>query len=142
MKIILLGHGHCASGYLSALELIAGSQESVEAIDFTASMTSTELEERLEAAVQDEKEIIVLCDLLGGTPFKIASARALRSNSQQIEVLSGLNLSMLLEVVLGDSALTDDRIEKVMTSAKNGIISAKALFSQPEETEIESEEGI
>ena len=35
MKVILLGHGHCASGYLSSLEMIAGKQEHVEAIDFS-----------------------------------------------------------------------------------------------------------
>lgn len=140
MKVILLGHGHCASGYLSSLELIAGPQENVEAVDFTASMTNHELEEKLEKAIQDETDILILCDLLGGTPFKIAATRAMQDGKQKIEVISGLNLSMILETVLGGLELTDERIEKVMTSAKNGIVRAKELFCQTEE--IGGEEGI
>ncbi|CQR24012.1 PTS system sugar-specific transporter subunit EII [Streptococcus varani] len=141
MKVILLGHGHCASGYLSSLEMIAGKQEHVEAIDFSDSMTSQELEEKLEVSLVNEDEVLILCDLLGGTPFKLAAARALRSETQTIEAISGLNLSMLLEVALGVTSLGDDAVEKVIFSAKSGIMSAKDLFKPSAEAE-EDGEGI
>ncbi|MGZ7142705.1 PTS sugar transporter subunit IIA, partial [Streptococcus pyogenes] len=80
---------------------------------------------KLEVSLVNEDEVLILCDLLGGTPFKLAAARALRSETQTIEAISGLNLSMLLEVTLGVTSLGDDAVEKVIFSAKSGIMSAK-----------------
>lgn len=95
----------------------------------------------MEVSLVNEDEVLILCDLLGGTPFKLAAARALRSETQTIEAISGLNLSMLLEVALGVTSLGDDAVEKVIFSAKSGIMSAKDLFKPSAEAE-EDGEGI
>lgn len=142
MKIVLLGHGHCATGFLSSLKMIAGEQEHIEAIDFSDSMTPQELDEKLELAIKNEDEVFILCDLLGGTPFKLAVAYALRSSTQKIEVVSGMNLSMLLEVSLGANALSSDTVAKVVSSAKNGIVTSTDLFESSDETEQANGEGI
>lgn len=142
MKVVLLGHGHCATGYLSSLEMIVGKQEHVEAIDFLDSMTPQALEEKLEVAIQCEKEVLVLCDLLGGTPFKTAAAYALRSKDQRIEVVSGMNLAMVLEVALGVDNLSDESIARVIASAKSGIITSKELFELSDNEAKDDGDGI
>lgn len=70
IAIIVMGHGHFASGIVSSLELIAGQQEKVTAIDFTAEMTAADVQDQLSRALIPEEETLVLCDLLGGTPLK------------------------------------------------------------------------
>ena len=41
--IIITGHGHFPTGLLSAVSLVAGKPEKVEAVDFTEGMSSEEL---------------------------------------------------------------------------------------------------
>lgn len=70
ISIIVIGHGHFASGIVSSLELIAGKQEGITAIDFTAEMTAADVHEHLSAVLQPKAQALVLCDLLGGTPLR------------------------------------------------------------------------
>ena len=45
--IIITGHGHFPTGLLSAVSLVAGKPEKVEAVDFTEGMSSEELKGQL-----------------------------------------------------------------------------------------------
>ena len=49
--IIVTGHGNYPSGLLSAIELVAGNQEALKAVDFVKGMSTQELEEQLAEAV-------------------------------------------------------------------------------------------
>lgn len=73
MKIVLVGHGHFATGIYSSLQLIAGNQENVEAIDFVEGMPADELKQKILLAISNEEEVLILSDLLGGSPFKVSS---------------------------------------------------------------------
>ena len=71
--IILTGHGNFASGLISSVDLIAGKQENVIGIDFTQNDNTKTLEEKMTIAINNfENDIIILCDLAGGSPFKTA----------------------------------------------------------------------
>ncbi len=50
--IIVMGHGHFATGITSALELIMGSQPAYEALDFPAESDKEDLKKRLSAALE------------------------------------------------------------------------------------------
>ncbi|WP_330942641.1 PTS sugar transporter subunit IIA, partial [Streptococcus anginosus] len=100
IKIIIVAHGNFPDGILSSLELIAGHQEYVVGINFIAGMSSNDVRVALQREVIDFKEILVLTDLLGGTPFNVSSALSVEYTDKKIKVLSGLNLSMLMEAVL------------------------------------------
>ncbi|HIT42297.1 MAG TPA: PTS sugar transporter subunit IIA, partial [Candidatus Caccovicinus merdipullorum] len=65
--IIVTGHGNYPSGLLSAIELVAGNQEALKAVDFVKGMSTQELEEQLAEAVNsmDTHQILILADLLG-----------------------------------------------------------------------------
>lgn len=125
-----MGHGHFASGLLSSLELIAGTQERITALDFIESMSSEELEEQLRQSLKDKTEVLILCDLLGGTPFKVASLQAYQKEEQEIQVIAGTNLPLLLNVALSYHQRDDDLIEKLTADACKGIVSAKNLLSK------------
>ena len=64
MKIVLVGHGHFATGIYSSLQLIAGNQENVEAIDFVEGMSADELKQKILLAISNEEEVLILSDLL------------------------------------------------------------------------------
>ncbi|WP_159334599.1 PTS sugar transporter subunit IIA [Streptococcus equi] len=139
MSIIVIGHGHFASGIVSSLELIAGKQEGITAIDFTAEMTAADVHERLSAVLQPKAQALVLCDLLGGTPFKVAATLMEELSETTLDVLSGLNLAMLMEAVFARQEQLDleQTVAKLLTTAKEGISNWKSLSSEADEADLD-----
>lgn len=101
LGIILTGHGGFASGMAMAMKQILGEQSQFIAIDFPETSTTALLTSQLEQAVSQldaEDDIVFLTDLLGGTPFRVASTLAMQKPGS--EVITGTNLQLLLEMVL------------------------------------------
>jgi PTS system N-acetylgalactosamine-specific IIA component len=109
LGIILTGHGGFASGMEKAMKQILGEQSQFIAIDFPESSTTALLTAQLEQAVEtldSEEDIVFLTDLLGGTPFRVASTLAMQKDGR--EVITGTNLQLLLEMVLEREGLTSE----------------------------------
>ncbi|MCY7096230.1 MAG: PTS sugar transporter subunit IIA [Streptococcus sp.] len=137
MKIVLVGHGHFATGIYSSLQLIAGDQENVEAIDFVEGMSADELKQKILLAISNEEKVLILSDLLGGTPFKVSSTIMVENPTKTMNVLSGLNLAMLMEAVFARMAHGFDEVaDKAVAAAQSGVVNGKELFS----TDVEAEE--
>ena len=105
LGIILTGHGGFASGLEQAMKQILGEQPQFIAIDFPESSTTARLTAQLEQAVSEldgQHDIVFLTDLLGGTPFRVASTLAMKRPGS--EVITGTNLQLLLEMVLESRA--------------------------------------
>ena len=137
MKIVLVGHGHFATGIYSSLQLIAGDQENVEAIDFVEGMSADELKQKILLAISNEEKVLILSDLLGGTPFKVSSTIMVENPTKTMNVLSGLNLAMLMEAVFARMAHGFDEVaDKAVVAAQGGVVNGKELFS----TDVEAEE--
>lgn len=137
MEIVLVGHGHFATGIYSSLQLIAGDQENVEAIDFVEGMSADELKQKILLAISNEEKVLILSDLLGGTPFKVSSTIMGENPTKTMNVLSGLNLAMLMEAVFARMAHGFDEVaDKAVAAAQSGIVNGKELFS----TDVEAEE--
>ena len=124
IDIIVTGHGNFASGLMSSVDLIAGKQENVIGIDFTQNDNTKILQEKIESAINDlGNDIIILCDLAGGSPFKTAVTLG---NSlfkdRNIHVISGTNLGMLLEVILmRDEMSVGELLNLAVESGKRAI---------------------
>ncbi len=131
IKVIVVAHGQFASGILTSLKLIAGEVENIEAIDFSEGMSAQELKARIKSAILGEREVLILTDLLGGTPFKVSVELATEQKEQNVVVLSGLNLAMILEANF--SRLTDDLeqlVGKLITASKDGIVDSVSLLAE------------
>lgn len=143
IKILIVAHGSFASGILTSLKLIAGDIERVEAIDFVEGMSAKEVKERIQSALSSEKEVLILTDLLGGTPFKVSVELATEQSEQAILVLSGLNLAMLLEAHFARAtADIHQLVGKLITAAKDGIVDSVSLLAEDCQDEDVFEDGI
>ncbi|HEM3238328.1 TPA: PTS sugar transporter subunit IIA [Streptococcus suis 6407] len=143
IKVIVVAHGQFASGILTSLKLIAGEVENIEAIDFSEGMSAQELKARIKSAILGEREVLILTDLLGGTPFKVSVELATEQKEQNVVVLSGLNLAMILEANF--SRLTDDLeqlVGKLITTSKYGIVDSVSLLAEDNHDEELFEDGI
>lgn len=135
--IVVTGHGNFATGLMSAVELIAGKQEKVIAVDFVDGMSVSELDmelRRAAAAVDSDTGVVFFSDLVGGSPFK---SSVLLGQTLDAEVIAGSNLPMILSVIFtaaGQKAA--DVKDQALAEGKNGVIA----FTMQTETYLEPEE--
>lgn len=135
--IIVCGHGHFAKGLTSALHLIMREQENYIAVDFPSGDTKTELEKNIYRAVAQlsrSENILIMCDLLSGSPFNTAIMLAMKNPN--IHVIYGTNLGMLIETVLkrNNQASIEELIDTAISTGKQQI----GIFEVPEDTEEDS----
>ncbi len=138
--IIITGHNNFASGILSSLTMIAGVKDNVYAVDFLSSDNDNTLEDKFNKIISDNKdsEILFVCDLMGGTPFKVASKLAFTKDSY--EVVTGINLGGLIDTSM---KLDKMSIKELKTSCKEASIkSVIPLEKVIEKDKEEPSEGI
>ncbi|KFK92696.1 MULTISPECIES: PTS galactosamine/N-acetylgalactosamine transporter subunit IIA [unclassified Serratia (in: enterobacteria)] len=143
LSIILSGHGGFASGLEQAMKQILGEQPQIIAIDFPESSTTALLKSQFEQAIAtlDASEgLIFLTDLLGGTPFRVASTLALQKPGY--EVITGINLQLLLEMVLEREGLSSNEFRLMaLECGHRGLTSLVDEMGRERTTEV-AEEGI
>ena len=112
-KFLIATHGTFAEGVKSSLDIIIGIIEHVfliqAYIDDNVSV-ETQINEVMDQ-VNDNDELIVFCDILGGSITNQVLQHALRSN---VHVVSGFNLPLLIEILMAD---TETPVVEVITSA-------------------------
>lgn len=140
--IIVTGHGTFASGMHSAATTLTGYHEHFIPVDYdTEHDTPDMLEKKLcEAAeaLRACKSIVVLCDILGGTPFKTAVMTFF--GKEHVRVMYGTNvglaMKLCMECMMGnDGSDLDGLCDTLAEEGKEHV--GKYVFAavQQEETE-------
>jgi PTS system N-acetylgalactosamine-specific IIA component len=124
--IILLGHNKFGSGLKSSMELIVGEQDYVSAIDFLPEYGTEILDKRISeelVKLENCSEIIIFTDLMGGSPFNRAMTAFISSHKNNIHVISGSNLPMVIEAIMSRDGNKDIQsfISNIMNTGKDGI---------------------
>lgn len=114
-KFLIATHGTFAAGVKSSLDIIIGSIEHVFLIQaYVDANISVETQiNEVMSRVSETDELVVFCDILGGSITNQVLQHALRPN---VHVISGFNLPLLIEVLMID---IDTPIEEVIASALN-----------------------
>ncbi len=142
--IIVTGHANFATGITSSLNLIAGNPNGYYAVDFLEGQSAEDLSNNIENAINTLKEggyenILIFTDLVGGSPFKTAVEIKMK-REENIEVLSGTNLGMVIECTLTKDFAEDFNafIEQALNTGKSQVIK----YEYFERVEDDSEDGI
>lgn len=118
--LIITGHGNFGSGLKSSLDLIVGSYEFIKVVDFTEGKSSEALKNEIANLTKDSsKKVYIFTDLPGGTPFKVSSE--LKLENENIEVLCGTNLPMLIEATMTISLGCEIDIDLIRESGISSI---------------------
>ena len=120
-RIVIAGHGTLPAALLSTAELICGPIADITAVGLAPTDTPDRYAEALRTAIgHDHRRVLVLTDLLGGTPFNLASAIARRS--PRVVCVSGVNLGMAVDAALAEGDLTDEVVERLLEAGTDGIV--------------------
>lgn len=143
IAIILVGHGHFASGLGLAIHQIIGTQENFSTIDFVEGISVPDLETLIlkELDKLETKDgVVFLTDLLGGSPFRVASQIALQRNDA--EVISGTNLQLCVEMLLERDDLDLVEFAKMAVISGHNGLTRLADALEAENQDRSPEEGI
>lgn len=95
--ILLVGHGRLAIEMKCSGEMIYGQLPMVSAVAFLKEDGLDSLSAKIKEVARQHEELLILTDLFCGTPYNAGCKVAMEEKNQQIEVLSGMSLPMLLE---------------------------------------------
>lgn len=121
MKLVLAGHGNYASGVASAVAMLSGNGDAVSFLDFTPVVSPDESESRLRGVAECGEEVVIICDLVGGTPYNRACVIA--HGNDQVKVVAGMNLAAILEAALsvGDGSRASEIVDLLCSSVPGGV---------------------
>jgi PTS system mannose-specific IIA component len=129
---VIVTHGHLASEFIAAAEMIVGPLPHVThaSVDWHDDMDVARAElERAIARVSRGHGVLLLTDMFGGSPTDIAS---MFLGDPAIEVVTGVNLPMILK--LAEQSEDDSLAEisrRVREAGHNGIHVAGELLTPP-----------
>lgn len=126
-QCVLISHGEVAAAIRHAAFEILGERDNVHAISVGAGDGPVGLEAALTAllAPYAGEPMVLICDIVGGTPVNVALKMWLR-NREHAAVLTGLNLPMVLAFM--QESETSLSPESLLQAGRDGItdISARA----------------
>lgn len=131
INILILSHCELTKELIKTAEVIAGKQENLFYIDQNIKNENlvslqAKISEILDK-INTEQGTLILTDMLGGTP---CNASVLLTKKYNVEVLTGVNLPMILSAVFASRAVNTAKelADKVLADGQKSIVNAKQLL--------------
>lgn len=121
--LIVVSHGYFAKEALNSVEMIIGKQKNAEAISLMPGEALEELKGKIDDAIVklgNCSSIFIMSDVWGGTPSNASMEFALTRND--VRVISGLNIPMLIEFFNFRNLPADRLIKRVIDAGRKSIV--------------------
>ena len=141
---ILTGHAQFSNGLASAIDMVAGDQPAFQIVPFDGSKAASygeDLRAAISAMRAETDGVLVFVDLLGGTPFN--QAMMISQDISDVEVVTGANLPMLIELLLtrGAGSTLAELADQAVTVGQTGIVHRR-LEPTVADDDLDDEDGI
>lgn len=129
---VIVTHGHLANELLAAAEMIVGVLPFVTSVSIgwhdDVDAARHEIERAI-ARVSQQRGVLILTDMFGGTPTNIAAMFLAES---EVEVVTGVNLPMLIKLAsqTNNESLAEIA-QRVYAEGREGIYLAGELLAPP-----------
>jgi len=135
--VILVSHGNFAEGLLDSLKMLTGNHDDVIAIGLKDGITADQFAIDFTEMITKKSEIIVLADIIGGSPLSTAMNVLAQSGLiDKTTVLGGMNLPLALTTILMKDVLDTDALITNVTSEATGAIKQFVLETNDEDDDI------
>lgn len=125
--LIIITHGIYASALIKSLEMLSGKVEKIEAIEFEQGEGIESLQEKIKKTIikLDTEEVLIMVDLLGGTPY---NASSIELENPNINIITGINMPMILEILPHRNEGINIVSHIATDGGKNGIVNVKDRY--------------
>jgi PTS system mannose-specific IIA component len=121
-SIIIVTHGKLAEALLATAEMIIGSQQSIGAIAFETGQDVLDLQGKIcrkLKEIAEDGEVLILVDLLGGSPYNAAAMLAM--TMPKVKVVTGVNLPMMLGILSDRDVSSAVLSQMAVTAGQSGV---------------------
>ena len=129
--IVITSHGPMAQGILETSKLFFGEQPQIKACCLSAEDNPDDFVNVLKDAVKEVDTgdgVIVFCDMLFGSPCNcMARIIAEDMESDKVQVITGVNLAMILQILSVREA-SDVDVAELLKAGNDGIADLKAIL--------------
>ncbi|KGM46304.1 PTS sugar transporter subunit IIA [Neobacillus niacini] len=128
IHILVVTHGLMAEGIVQTAKMFTGEQENVDYLSFKEDMGQEELIELLEEkmkGIAKEEQLLIFCDILGGTPFNVSSRYSF--NNENIAVFYGVNLPILVTAILSREGQNLNDLTSLLVESSNESLGLSTL---------------
>lgn len=126
-RIVVAAHGDLADAFVSAASLICGRIHDIDSVGLRPDDSPESFAERLNAALGPDGPVLVLTDLVGGTPHNVAMAAARRRPSAVL--ISGVNLAVLIEAAMSTDVLDAETVDRLVELGRLALSDAAGLVA-------------
>ena len=133
-KILIVSHSELSKGLVEATKMILGDAEGIDHIILDESgidVFSKKLDEKVKSITENNESLLILADIFGGTPFNQSMVKS--QQYENVRVISGVNLQMVIESVMNRSNDIDEAVENIISSTKESIM--QGVINKNEELE-------
>lgn len=135
---LIVSHGSFASGIAEALGMLVGQREDVLKVSFRDGMALPAFQEQVRevtASITAEDEVIVLADLVNGSPLTTTMAvLAEGPGLANIRAVGGMNLPMAVTAIECEDDPLDETVEAMQSCGREEV--------KPFRTQTDSEDEI
>ncbi|NCB32919.1 MAG: PTS sugar transporter subunit IIA [Erysipelotrichia bacterium] len=128
--VVLVSHGSMAEGTANAVKMFFGDEiQQLGVVSLHENVSPDQFRENLKKEIEKQDSgdgVLVLADLLGGTPANQAALLA----SENVRIITGLSMTILLEV-LGSRTSGSVDIAQLVETGKSGIVFLNELLNKP-----------
>ena len=125
-RVIFASHGGLSKGMKDSVTMIVGDlTKNVETYSLLPGENPEDYYQELyKQANESNEQILVLCDIKGGSVHTALSKLAVLDN---VVVFSGMNMGLALDIVLKHAHLSEEESQEVIENARDGITMMKEL---------------
>ena len=133
--VLICTHGNSATELLKTAEMICGKQDNCQTVAFKMGEALEELKAEMDQKIASlSGTVICLVDLKGGTPFN--TLIGLKEKYPAIEIITGVNIPMLLELFMSRNQLAPkELIKMVIEAGKSGVYHYQEVVPTGDEEE-------
>jgi len=115
--LVVASHGNLGVELLSSAQMIIGPVRNAKAVSINQDNSMEDIRDAIAAAIAevstDGKGVIIVTDMFGGTPANVSMTFL---EPQSVEVLTGVNLPMLLKFFNSQENLALDELAAILKS--------------------------
>ena len=125
-RVIFASHGGLSKGMKDSVSMIVGDlAKDVETYSLLPGENPEDYYQELyKQANESHEQILVLCDIKGGSVHTALSKLAVLDN---VVVFSGMNMGLALDIVLRHAHLSEEELQEIIENAREGITMMKEL---------------
>lgn len=125
-RVIFASHGGLSKGMKDSVTMIVGDlAKNVKTYSLLPGENPEDYYQELyKQANESNEQILVLCDIKGGSVHTALSKLAVLDN---VVVFSGMNMGLALDIVLRHAHLSEEELQEIIENARDGITMMKEL---------------